>query len=72
MQKELSGWKIVVIRWPARRAEWAAKAALDETEAGAWDGHFGKGLSLEYAKSVSVARRKAFAAIAAYEEKHHG
>ncbi len=46
----------------------AAEKALEDTESGAWDGHYGKGLSVAYARSVSVARKNALAAIAKYKE----
>ena len=54
----------------AREAVKVAKAALEQTHSGAWDGYLGKGLSLAYARAVSAARKRAFSAIAAYEEKH--
>ena len=45
----------------------ACKQALDYTESGAWDSHYGKGLSVGYARAVSAARKNATVLIAAWE-----
>jgi hypothetical protein len=50
----------------------ACRVALDDTESGAWDSHYGKGLSVSYARSVSTARKNALALCARWKEANGG
>lgn len=50
----------------------ACEAALDSTESAAWDGHYGRGLTVAYARAVSEERKKAMSLIRAYRESQPG